>query len=167
MFSEWGSCGNDYEKKTQKSIVYCAEVRIKGHPSLSQTFDRQFEAMRWAEETEAALRTDGYIGNAPPDDMLFDDALEKYLAEVSSKKAKSTHLRELYQSRSLHYFFGKTLQEIPPALAAKSGKEINIPLGLNDHHRVLFQISCSRLCSISRIFLTPVLPRNTVVTSHP
>ncbi len=153
--------------RRKKGIVYRAEVRIKGHPSLSQTFDRQSEAMKWAEEAEAALRTNGYIGNAPPNDMLFDDALEKYLAEVSSKKAKSTHLRELYQSRSLHYFFGKTLKEIPPALAAKSGKEINIPLGINDHHRVPFQISCSRLCSISRIFLTPALLRNTVVPSHP
>jgi len=105
--------------KRKKGIVYRAEVRIKGHPRLSQTFDRQSEAMRWAEETEAALRTDGYIGNAPPNDMLFDDALEKYLAEVSSKKAKSTHRRELYQSRSLHYFFGKTLQEITPTLAAR------------------------------------------------
>ncbi len=105
--------------KRKKGTVYRAEVRIKGYPRLSQTFDRQSEAMRWAEETEAALRTDGYIGNAPPRDMLFDDALEKYLAEVSSKKAKSTHRRELYQSRSLHYFFGKTLKEITPALAAK------------------------------------------------
>ena len=107
------------KRKRKKGIVYCAEIRVKGHPSLSQTFDRKSEAYRWAEETEAALRNDGFIGNAPPKDMLFDDALEKYLAEVSSQKAKSTHRRELYQSRSLHYFFGKTLKEITPALAAK------------------------------------------------
>jgi len=44
-------------------------------------------------------------GNAPPNDMLFDDALEKCLAQVSSKKAKSTHRRELYQSRSRHFFY--------------------------------------------------------------
>ncbi len=48
--------------------------------------------MGWAEETEDALRIDGHIGNAPSNDELFDDALEKYLPEVSSKKAKSTHL---------------------------------------------------------------------------
>ncbi len=107
------------KRKRKKGIVYCAEIRVKGHPSLSQTFDRKLEAHRWAEETEAALRTDGYIGNAPPDDMLFDDALEKYLVEVSNQKAKSTHRRELYQSRSLHYFFGKTLKEFTPTLATQ------------------------------------------------
>ena len=120
------------KRKRKKGIVYCAEVRIKGHPRLSQTFDRQSEAMRWAEEAADAMRTNGYIGNTSPNDMLFDNALEKDLAEVSSKKAKSTHRRELYQSRSLHYFFGKTLKEITPAMVAKSEKEINIPLGINE-----------------------------------
>jgi len=106
-------------RKRKKGTVYCAEVRIKGFPQLSQTFDRQSEAMRWAEDTEKALRNGGYVGNAPPNDMLFDDALKKYLAETSSKKAASTHRRELYQSRSLHYFFGRTLKEITPTLAAQ------------------------------------------------
>ena len=106
-------------RKRKKGMVYCAEVRIKGFPRLSQTFDRQSEAMRWAEDTEKALRNGGYVGNAPPDDMLFDDALEKYLAETSSKKAKSTHRRELYQAKSLEFFSGRTLKEITPALAAQ------------------------------------------------
>ena len=90
--------------KRKKGTVCRAEVRVKGHPRLSQTFDRKYEVQRWAEDTEAALSNDGYIGNAPPNDMLFEDALDKYLAETSSKKAKSTHWRELYQSRSLHCF---------------------------------------------------------------
>ena len=107
------------KRKRKKGIVYCAEVRVKGHPSLSQTFDRQSEALRWAEDTEEALRNNGYIGNAPPNDMLFDDALDKYLAQVSSKKAQSTHRRELYQSRSLHFFYGNTLKEITPTLVAQ------------------------------------------------
>lgn len=105
--------------KRKKGTVYRAEVRIKGHPRLSQTFDRKSDAQRWAEDTEIALRNDGFIGDVPPNDMLFDDALEKYLAEVSSKKARSTHRRELYQSKSLHYFYGKTLKAITPSLAAK------------------------------------------------
>lgn len=106
-------------RKRNKGTVYRAEVRVKGYPRLSQTFDRQSEAMRWAEDTEKALRNGGYVGNAPQNDMLFDDALNKYLAETSSKKAGSTHRRELYQSRSLHYFSGHTLKEITPALAAQ------------------------------------------------
>ena len=33
--------------------------------------------------------------------MLFDDALDRYMAEVSSQKAKSTHRRKLYQARRI------------------------------------------------------------------
>jgi integrase len=106
-------------RKRKKGTVYCAEVRVKGHPRLSQTFDRQSDAMRWAEDTEKALRDGGHVGSAPPDDMLFDDALEKYLAETSSRKAKSTHRRELYQAKSLEFFSGHTLKEITPTLAAQ------------------------------------------------
>ena len=106
-------------KRSRKGDVYCAEVRIKGHPNLSRTFDRKSEALRWAEDTEHTLRTVGYIGKVSPNDLLFEDALEKYLTETSIHKAQSTHRRELYQSRSLKFFNGHTLREITPALAAQ------------------------------------------------
>jgi len=106
-------------RKRKKGIVYCAEIRMQGHSSISQTFDRKSEAHAWAEETEEALRKNGYIGNAPPNDMLFDDAWQKYLAEVSSKKAPSTHRRELAQDKPLQYFHGYTLREITPTMVAK------------------------------------------------
>ena len=41
------------------------------------------------------------------------------LAEVSSKKAPSTHRRELAQDKPLQYFHGHTLQEITPTMIAK------------------------------------------------
>jgi integrase len=105
--------------KRKKGTVFRAEVRVKGHPRLSKSFDRKSEAYAWAEEIEEALRKNGYIGNAPPNDMLFDDAWQKYLAEVSSKKAPSTHRRELAQDKPLQYFHGYTLQEITPMMVAK------------------------------------------------
>ena len=106
-------------KRSRKGLVYCAEVRIKGHPNISRTFDRKSDALRWAEDTEYALRTVGYIGDIPPRDMLFEEALQKYLTEISSRKAPSTHRRELYQARSLKFFNGSRLKEITPALAAQ------------------------------------------------
>ena len=106
-------------RKRKKGTVYCAEVRLKGQPRLSQTFDRKSEAVRWAEETEVALRNGSYVANELPSAMRFEDALAKYLAEVSGQKAPSTHRREIHQSRSLEFFNGKQLIEITPALAAQ------------------------------------------------
>lgn len=106
-------------RKRQKGTVYCAEVRLKGHPPLSQTFDRKSEAMRWAEEIEIALRNGSYITKELPSEIRFEDALAKYLAEVSPKKASSTHRREIHQSKSLNFFNGRQLKEITPTLAAQ------------------------------------------------
>ena len=85
--------------KRKKSVVYRAEICVKGHPRLSKSFDRKSEARVWAEDTEEALRNNGYVGNAPPDDMLFDNAWEKYLAEVSSIKFQ----KYIYNKSSIGY----------------------------------------------------------------
>ena len=99
-------------RKRKKGTVYCAEVRLKGHPRLSQTFDRKSEAVRWAEETEIALRSGNYVANELPNEMRFEDAVTKYLTEVSVNKASSTHRREIHQSKSLEFFNGRRLNEI-------------------------------------------------------
>jgi len=57
--------------KRKKGTVYRAEVRVKGHPRLSKSFDRKSEAHVWAEDTEEALHNNGYIGNAPPNDKII------------------------------------------------------------------------------------------------
>ncbi len=67
-------------------LSYNVRVRVKGHPGVSQTFDRKSDAHRWGEDTEEALRNGGYVGDAPPGDMSFGKALDRYLSEVSTKK---------------------------------------------------------------------------------
>jgi len=84
--------GTIRKRQRKKGIVYRAEICLKGHPGLSATFDRKSDAQRWIEDTEAALRAGGWIGNAPPGDMLFDDAINKYMDEVSAKKRCATNL---------------------------------------------------------------------------
>lgn len=105
--------------KRKKGVVHRAEVRIKGHPRLSQTFDRLSDAQRWAEDTEATLRSGGYIGNAAPDDMAFSKALDRYELEISSRKRPNTKAREITSANRLRESFnGLSLKEITPALVA-------------------------------------------------
>lgn len=49
------------KRKRKKGTVYKAEIRLKDHPYISQTFDRLSEAQRWVEDTEAAIRSGGYV----------------------------------------------------------------------------------------------------------
>ena len=105
--------------KRKKGTIYKAEVRLQGHPPLYQTFDRQSDAQRWAEDTEATLRSGGYIGDAPPDDMAFSKALDRYELEISSQKRPNTKAREITSANQLRKSFpGLSLKEITPALVA-------------------------------------------------
>ncbi|MEA3466673.1 MAG: site-specific integrase [Thermodesulfobacteriota bacterium] len=92
---------------------------MKGYPYLSQTFDRLSDAQRWAEDTELMLRSGGYVGDTPPDDMAFSKALDRYELEVSSQKRPNTRAREKTSANVLRKsFFKLNLKEITPALVA-------------------------------------------------
>jgi integrase len=46
------------KRKTESGEVrYLAQVRLKGHPPQSRTFERKTDATRWAQETEAGIRS--------------------------------------------------------------------------------------------------------------
>jgi len=47
------------KRKRKKGTVYKAEIRLQGHPCLSQTFDRLSDAQRRVEETEGIIRSGG------------------------------------------------------------------------------------------------------------
>ena len=79
--------------KRTKGTIYKAEIRIQGFSPLYQTFDRLSDAQRWAEDTEATLRSGGYVGEVPPNDMAFSKALDRYELEVSSQKKANTRVR--------------------------------------------------------------------------
>ena len=105
--------------KRKKGIVYKVEIRLKGHPYLCQTSDRLSDAQRWAEDTEGILRSGGYIGDTPPDDMAFSKALDKYELEVSSQKRPNTKVRKITSANQLRKSFaGLSLKEITPAQVA-------------------------------------------------
>jgi len=105
--------------KRKKGIIYKAEVRLQGQPPLYQTFDRLSDAQRWAEDTEATLRSGGYVGDTPSGDMAFSKALDRYELEVSSQKRPNTRAREITSANKLRKsFVGLRLKEITPALVA-------------------------------------------------
>jgi hypothetical protein len=46
------------KKKTSSGEVrYVVQVRLKGHPPQSRTFERKTDATRWAQETETGIRS--------------------------------------------------------------------------------------------------------------
>ena len=48
-------------RRTDGSHYFQAQVRVKGHPPQSVSFDRKTDAKRWADQTEAAIRQRRYF----------------------------------------------------------------------------------------------------------
>jgi hypothetical protein len=105
--------------KRKKEAVHKAEIRLRGQPYLCQTF-RLSDAQRWADDTEAILRSGGYVGEAPSNDMTFMKTLDRYELGVSSQKRPNTRAREITSAKVLRkQFTGLTLKKITPALVAE------------------------------------------------
>ncbi|TKB08818.1 site-specific integrase [Desulforhopalus sp. IMCC35007] len=105
--------------KRKKGTIYKAEIRVQGRSPLYQTFDRLSDAQRWAEDTEAILRSGGHVGETPPDDMPFSQALDKYELKISSQKRPNTRAREITSANALRAGFkGLSLKQITPAVVA-------------------------------------------------
>ncbi|HBG18346.1 MAG TPA: hypothetical protein DDY32_03480 [Desulfobulbaceae bacterium] len=97
---------------------------------MSQGFDRLSEAQRWAEDTETVLRSGGYVGEIPPDDIAFNKALDRYELEVSSQKKPNTRAREITSAVVLRQSFsGLTLKEITPCQRQPKTDPLQLHIG--------------------------------------
>ena len=103
------------ESKTWKALI-----RKKGFPTPVKTFRTKRDAEDWARRTEDEMVRGVYIQRAPAERMLFSDALDRYIKEISSKKRERTQKAELTRVPPLKAYFGKySLAAITPELIAK------------------------------------------------
>ncbi len=103
------------ESKTWKAMI-----RKKGFPTTVKTFRTKRDAEDWARRTEDEMVRGIYIQRAPAERMLFSEALDRYLQEVSPKKRERTQKTEKNRAKPLKAFFGKySLAAITPDLIAK------------------------------------------------
>jgi len=57
---------------------YQAEVRLKGHPTLSAMFDRKTDAKAWIQKVEADIRAGRHQLYATKKSHTFKDAVARY-----------------------------------------------------------------------------------------
>ena len=59
-----------------------AQIRRKGHPAATRTFDKKAQAERWAQEVESALRNGGFADERKLAEFTIRSLIEKYEQEV-------------------------------------------------------------------------------------
>jgi len=62
--------------------TYHVQVRLKGHPAETATFDRLTDAKIWVQSTEAAIREGRHFKTAIAKQKTLGEAIERYFKDV-------------------------------------------------------------------------------------
>ncbi|MBO9535208.1 site-specific integrase [Herbaspirillum sp.] len=65
-----------------------AQIRMKGYPAQTKTFDTKSEAQAWGREVESQMARQQFSGSTSGQTMTVREMLQRYLDEVSVTKAR-------------------------------------------------------------------------------
>lgn len=102
------------------SGTWKALIRKAGWPTTAKTFRTKRDAEDWARRTEDEMVRGMYIQRGPSERMTIEDALKRYLKEVTPTKRPLTQLSELQHSKPLIEHLGKySLAALTPEIIAQ------------------------------------------------
>ena len=95
------------KRRTSKGqIRYRAQIVLKGHPRVSETFSTRREAKRWAERTTEAMRQRRFEPGSESEQRTMGDLVGRYIEE------KLPHLAGQKQTRrKLEWWAGELGQD--------------------------------------------------------
>src|SRR5690348_11216756 len=68
---------------------YRVKVRLKGYPPQTETFKRKTDALQWAQQTEAAIRTGQHFKTRESKKRTLNELIDRYIETVLPVKTKS------------------------------------------------------------------------------
>lgn len=78
------------ERKTDDGKThYRVQVRLKGYPTTSATFDRKTDAKLWAQQTESAMREGRHFKTAEAKKHTLAELIDRYIENVVPTKPKN------------------------------------------------------------------------------
>ena len=115
------------------SGTWKALIRKTGWPATAKTFRTKRDAEDWARRTEDEMVHGVYIQRRPSERMTIEDALKRYLSEVSPTKRPASADSDARHAKPLMQNLGKySLAALTPELIAKDTSRRHrraLPLG--------------------------------------
>lgn len=106
---------------------YQAQVRRKGYPTQTRTFESKRDAEDWAKKLELEMRQRTFIDRSEAERTTFGEILERYLVEETPKKrgwrAESSRIRQ-FQRHPLAYRILASLRGVDFAEYKKERLEV-------------------------------------------
>jgi integrase len=98
---------------------YRVQVRLKGFPMQTATFDRKTDAKKWSQQTEAAIREGRHFKTTESKKHTLADLINRYIKDTLPSKPKS-YVKQKQQLELWKKEIGRyTLAEITPSLLAE------------------------------------------------
>ena len=78
------------ERKTDDGKThYRVQVRLRGHPTTTATFERKTDAKLWAQQTESAMREGRHFKTAEAKKHSLAELVDRYIRDVIPTKPKN------------------------------------------------------------------------------
>ena len=103
------------KRKGKGGTTYKVQIRMKGQPPETATFDRLTDAKKWAADTESAISAGRHFGVARR--RSFADLADKY-EDSFTATLKSSEARRGHMAYWRSAFTGMVLADITPAVVA-------------------------------------------------
>lgn len=144
-----------------ESNTWKAVIRKRGWPTVIKTFRTKRDATDWARRTEDEMVRGVFILRSSSERVSFSEAIDRYMAEVSSTKKPKTQQSEKGSARQLKQFFGKySLAAITAELVA-SYRDKRLAEGLSNNTVRI------ELALLSHLFATAIMEWGTGLTVNP
>ena len=107
-------------RRNNGATHYRVQVRLRGHPPVSASFERRTDARMWAQQTEAAIRDGRYFPTHEAKRRTLADLVDRYLEQTKAKRhaayyERKKHLLTWWKEKLGDY----TLAQVTPALVAE------------------------------------------------
>ncbi len=92
---------------------YRVQVRLRGHPTQTATFERKTDAKRWAQQVESAIREGRHFTTSEAKRHTLGDLVDRYVRDVLPRKPKSQILQSHHLERLVAEHLGDLSQRRP------------------------------------------------------
>ena len=106
-------------RKTESGTRYRVQVRLRGHPPVSASFERRTDARKWVQQTEAAIREGRYFPTHEAKRRTLADLVDRQLEAIKSKRPHDYDRQRLLLGWWKKKLGDYTLDQCTPALIAE------------------------------------------------
>lgn len=99
--------------------TYRVQVRLRGYPSQTATFNRKTDARRWAQQIETAIREGRHFKTAEAKKRTLSELIDRYIEQVLPNKPKSFNKQSAQLLWWKEQLGAYVLADITPALIAE------------------------------------------------